>query len=224
MDLEKFIIQFQDYLAPKLDTYEQAIYLYVFRQSRLIGKENVVIGFKSARSRMACGIGEKGKPMSENSAHIKLQSLETKGCLKILSSERTGRRIQLFLPDEISGVIPPPNQERKLSIDEIDFFNVPANRKLILERENHRCFYCFCSLNKDNYVIEHIKSRPDGDNGYRNVVAACRQCNNRKNDSSVEDFLRVLYRDGLLSQQEFESRKLSLKQVCEGKLKPKFVS
>ena len=43
MDLEKFMIQFQDYLAPKLDTYEQAIYLYVFRHSRLIGKEETVI-------------------------------------------------------------------------------------------------------------------------------------------------------------------------------------
>ena len=27
MDLKKFVIEFQDYLAPKLDTYEQAIYL-----------------------------------------------------------------------------------------------------------------------------------------------------------------------------------------------------
>lgn len=65
MDLEKFMIQFQDYLAPKLDTYEQAIYLYIFRHSRLISKEETVIGFKSARKRMACGIGEKGKPMNE---------------------------------------------------------------------------------------------------------------------------------------------------------------
>ena len=39
MDLEKFIIQFHDYLAPKLDTYEQEIYLYIFRRSRLIGKD-----------------------------------------------------------------------------------------------------------------------------------------------------------------------------------------
>ncbi|MBI5150363.1 MAG: hypothetical protein HZA28_06300 [Candidatus Omnitrophica bacterium] len=47
------------------------------------------------------------------------------------------------------------------------------------------------------------------------------QRNNRKNDSSVEDFLRTLYREGFLSQQEFEDRELSLKQVCNGELKPK---
>jgi len=221
MDLKQFMIQFQDYLAPKLDTYEQAIYLYIFRHSRLIGKEEIVIGFKSARTRMACGVGEKGKPMSENSAYKRLSSLETKGCLRILATERAGRRIRLLLPDEIPGVIPVPKEERKLSIEEIDFFNDSANRKLILERENNRCFYCFRILNKDNYVVEHIVSRPDGNNSYRNVVAACRQCNNRKGKLSVEDFIRTLYRDGLLSTQEFDERRIALKQVRKGELKPK---
>lgn len=45
-----FFVQFQDFLAPKLDTYEQAIYLYIFRHSRMLGKPEVVIGFKSART------------------------------------------------------------------------------------------------------------------------------------------------------------------------------
>ena len=58
MDTEKFITDFQDYLAPKLDTYEQALYLYIFRHTRLIGLNEATIGFKSARARIACGIGE----------------------------------------------------------------------------------------------------------------------------------------------------------------------
>ena len=41
MDLQQFIAEFQDYLAPKLDTYDQAIYLYIFRHSRLIGLDEV---------------------------------------------------------------------------------------------------------------------------------------------------------------------------------------
>jgi len=221
MDLEKFIIQFQDYLAPKLDTYEQAIYLYIFRHSRLIGKDEVVIGFKSARSRIACGIGEKGKPMSENSAYRKLKSLEVKECIKVVSSEYKGTRIRLLLPHENAGVISIPNEEQELSLDELDFFNDSINRKLILEREGHRCFYCMRSLSKDNYVVEHIVSRPQGNNSYRNVVAACRQCNNRKGKSSVEDFIRILYRDGLLNAQEFDERQAALKQVRKGEIKPK---
>jgi hypothetical protein len=45
MNIKQFIEQFQDHLAPKLDTYEQAIYLYIFRHSRLLGADEVVIGF-----------------------------------------------------------------------------------------------------------------------------------------------------------------------------------
>src|SRR5262245_61091995 len=82
VDAVQFLEQFQDYLAPRLDTYEQAIYLYVVRHSRLIGKEEVVIGFKSARKSIALGSGQAGRPISETSCYEKLRSLEQKGCLK----------------------------------------------------------------------------------------------------------------------------------------------
>jgi len=53
-------------LAPNLDTYEQAIYLYLLRRhSRLQGADEITVGFKSARRRMAKGIGNKDTPMSE---------------------------------------------------------------------------------------------------------------------------------------------------------------
>ena len=216
----EFVINFQDHLAPKLDTYEQAIYLYIYRHSRLIGKSEVVIGFKSARTRMACGIGEKGKPMSEGTAYAKLASLAEKSCLEILDTERSGRRIRLNLPNEIPGIIPNMTEMSKLSIEEQDFFHVEKNRQRILDRENHQCFYCLRDLNENNYVIEHITSRPDGNNGYRNVVAACRECNNRKGDTPVEDFVRELYRDGFLTAEDHKDRKLKLEQLRKGDIKP----
>jgi hypothetical protein len=187
----------------------------------LLGADEVVIGFKSARARMACGIGEKGRPMSENTAYEKLQSLKSKGCIEIISTERLGRRIRLRLPAEIPGIIPPaPAQALPVSIEEMDFFNVPANRVLILEREEHHCFYCLRALTSENYVIEHVVSRPVGDNSYRNIVAAYRECNNRKNDSSVEDYLRTFYRESFLSAAELQDRLLKLGRLRNGELKP----
>lgn len=91
MDAAEFIVAFQDHLAPKLDMYEQAIYLYAYRHSRLIGQDEVVIGFKSARQKLAFGIGKQGTPPSEHVVYEKLRSLEQKGCLKVLNSERTGK-------------------------------------------------------------------------------------------------------------------------------------
>jgi hypothetical protein len=107
MDLREFIAQFQDHLAPKLDTYEQAIYLYVFRHSRLLGLEQVTLGFKSARSRLARGAGEKGKPMSLCTAYSKLASLQAKGCIDILRTTDAGHELRLHIPSEIAGLITP---------------------------------------------------------------------------------------------------------------------
>ncbi len=220
MDLKTEIENFQDYLAPKLDTYEQAIYLYIFRHSRLQGEQEVTIGFKSARRRTAVGVGEKGTPMSEGTCYRKLRSLELKGCLKIIGTERGGTKIRLNLPSEIQDLIAPDVSNPVLSIEEMDFFVVPKNRLAILRREANKCFYCRRALNASNYVIEHVVSRPNGNNSYQNLVAACVSCNNRKGNSSVDEFLRSLYRDGYLSSGDFEERLLALQSLKSGKLKP----
>ncbi|MEX2167789.1 MAG: HNH endonuclease signature motif containing protein [Pirellulales bacterium] len=220
MDTADFLKQFQDYLAPKLDVYEQSIYLYIFRHSRLIDRQEVVLGFKSARLRMALGVGKVGTPISDNRCYKALRSLERKGCLKTLSTERTGTRIELKLPCEIIGIIPNEIGPVPIDLETMDFFEVLENRQLILERDGKKCFYCIRSLNAENYVIEHVVSRPLGNNGYRNVVAACRNCNNRKGKTTADDFLRTLYRDGYLGSGELEDRVFHLQRLCKGELVP----
>lgn len=107
-----------------------------------------------------------------------------------------------------------------IDLEALGFFAVPENRKLILEREGWRCFYCLAKLDENNNVIEHVVSRPEGDSSYRNVVGACRRCNNRKSDASAEDFLRSLYREGILSGDEFSIRLSLLGKLSTGELKP----
>lgn len=220
MDIKAEIEIFQDRLAPKLDTYEQATYLYIFRHSRLQDKEETVIGFKSARRNIATGIGESGRSISENTIYRKLRGLESKGFLKMLGAERGGTRIRLYLPSEIRGTDALQEGAQILDLEEMDFFVVPENRLAILRREKYKCFYCLSALNTSNYVIEHVSSRPEGNNTYRNLVAACVSCNNRKGDRLVDDFLRGLYRDGYLSSEEFESRLSALQLLRNGELKP----
>jgi hypothetical protein len=220
MDLKTEIENFQDYLAPALDTYEQAIYLYIFRYSRLQGKEEITIGFKSARKKIARGIGEGGSPMSEGTCYKKLRSLESKACLKIIGIEHGGTKIRLNLPSEIQNLVAPDVTDPYLSIEEMDFFVVPKNRLAILRRENYKCFYCHRVLNTSNSVIEHVISRPNGNNTYKNLVAACVSCNNRKGNSAVDEFLRSLYREGYLSSRDFEERLSALQSLKSGQLKP----
>lgn len=219
-DLKQFILDCQDFLAPRLDMYEQAIYLYAFRHSRLIDQDQVVIGFKSARRRMAYGVGAKGTPMADRTAYGKLKSLQAKGCIQIVASERNGTRIRVNLPSEIPGAIPDEVTPTPPNLETMDYFSVTENRSQILEREGHRCFYCICSLDSSNHVIEHVISRPAGDNSYRNVVASCRQCNNRKGASTADDWLRTLYREGYLHAPEFEDRVKQLARLRAGELRP----
>jgi 5-methylcytosine-specific restriction endonuclease McrA len=91
---------------------------------------------------------------------------------------------------------------------------------LILKRENYRCFYTLEKLDEKNFVIDHVVSRPNGDNSYRNVVAASREANNRKGSTAADDFLRRLFRDGFLTASEMEERLLQLGRLKAGELKP----
>jgi hypothetical protein len=220
LDVGQFLREFQDHLVPKLDTYEQVIYLYVFRRGRLEGNLDVVIGFKSSRRKMGFGIGEKGKPMSEGTCYEKLKSLQVKGCLEVVSSDRDGTKVRLKLPSEIPNLIPVKTEPSVLNLEELDFFEMPEYRAAILRRETNLCFYCLRSIDSSNYVIEHIESRPEGNNTYLNVVAACRSCNNRKGSMTAESFLRSLHRSGFLSPEEFELRISALSLLKSGELRP----
>jgi hypothetical protein len=166
---------------------------------------------------MAMEIGENGKPMSEATCYKKLQSLQDKGCLEILDSTRSGTKLRLRLPSEIPGIMP---AAKASASSNFDFFSDAKGRAQIFAREQHRCFYCRRDLDAANRLIEHVRSRPDGDNSYRNVVAAYRACNNRKGEMAASDFIRSLYRSGLLSQEELEDRIKALSQLQEGELKP----
>jgi 5-methylcytosine-specific restriction endonuclease McrA len=89
-----------------------------------------------------------------------------------------------------------------------------------LKRENYKCFYTLKKLDKDNFIAEHVVSRPAGDNSYRNVVAASREANNKKGTTSAEDFLRRLFRENYLSESELQDRMHALAQLKAGLLKP----
>jgi hypothetical protein len=138
----------------------------------------------------------------------------------VLSSERAGTRVEVLLPSEMPGLILSAIEAPEIPLEEQDFFSPPENRKLILDREEWRCFYCLTKLDENNHVIEHVVSRPEGNNSYLNVVAACRRCNNRKDSLLAEDFLRTIYRDGILSGDELANRMSLLTQLRSGQLKP----
>lgn len=215
---ESLIRDFVDRAGPMLDVYEQVIYIYVLRHTLLEGRPEAVIAFKSARQRMARGVGTVNTKMAEGTLSEKLRSLATKGFLEVVQVEHKGTRVRIRTPEDVLG---PAVFDEEASLPLIsDYFTDPNGRQDLLRRESYRCFYCMATLTKDTFVVDHVTSRPSGDNSYTNCVAACRDCNNRKKALSAEDYLRQLFRERRLAVSEFEDRLTALDALRAGALVP----
>jgi len=69
--------------------------------------------------------------------------------------------------------------------------------------------------------LDHVVPRVRfGRNSYRNLVSCCIECNTRKADRPVRDFLRTIYRQGRLTAKELDARLRALKDLAAGKLRP----
>jgi len=154
-------------------------------------------------------------------ARKSLREMHAKGCIRIDERSRRGHVVSVLLPSEIAGIRPETKQAEPLDIETIDFFNNREYMPAIIERENGRCFYCLRQLSSGNCELDHVIPQVNGiDNSYRNIVSTCHECNTTKQGRSGEDFVRGLYRDGLLSQAESKDRLAALESLRAGELMP----
>ena len=64
-------------------------------------------------------------------------------------------------------------------------------RTAVLQRDGNKCVYCGKSGRNQTLELDHVVPRSgDGRNRHDNLVAACRQCNSRKGNQPLEQFLR----------------------------------
>jgi len=206
--------QIEDRLFPGLglDVWERVVYWHLFTRTRVEGGDNVVVGLDSLAV---------GTAMSTTKLRETLRSLQRKGCITIDERSRLGHSVRVLLPDDIPGLPVSGTPAEPLDIETVDFC---ASRQFVgplLQREENRCFYCLAALMADSTVLDHVVAQVNGgDNSYRNVVASCHTCNARKQAASPDDFLRMLYRDGLLSQTDLQHLLERLAHLQAGQLVP----
>lgn len=196
-----------------LDVYEKSLYYHLFRQTRLIGKTDTLFKITSSKTNVG---------LTESTARERLRQLRDKGCIEIVDTRRDGILVSVRTPREIEGcVVTKSTKAEEIDIDALDFYKDISLRPLILNRENSLCFYCLKRLTLDDFAIDHLIPQVEGgDNTYRNVVAACHECNSAKRDASPDDYLRSLYRHGVLSSEELEDRLATVESLRRGQLKP----
>lgn len=77
-------------------------------------------------------------------------------------------------------------------------------------------------MTKENCALDHVvPAVKGGDNSYRNIVVSSQEINAPKQDQDAEDFLRLLFRKGMLSHSNIEDRIEAFQLLKTGQLAPK---
>ena len=195
----------------KLDASERSLYYHLARHTRAEGKESALFSVAGLAKRLGMG---------EPTVRGRIRSMVKKGCIKVEERSKDGHHIRVLLPDEIQGVPSNDVREDPVGVEAMDFYSDRRWAGALLKREDSRCFYCLREL-RSNWVLDHVVPAVNGrNNSYRNVVACCHECNAAKQASSAEDFLRGLYRRGLLGSPELEARIVALELLKSGRLAP----
>ena len=204
----------EDLLAPSLglDPWERVVYYHLFRHTRLKGRPSGLF---------AVGPLSKTLPISDFKVREVLRSLHSKGCLRIEDRSRNGHQIYVLLPSEIPGLARASTEGRALDVALLDFFSGRRYVGALLARENGACFYCLHTLTVETCELDHLVPQAEKlDNSFRNVVVSCHNCNKAKGSLLAPDFVRKLYRSGVLNEEELQDRLAAIEAVQSGVLVP----
>lgn len=212
-DWQSIYKDIEDRLAPQLDldTWERTTYYHLLRHTRLEGKGSALFS-----------IGPLSKiiPLSDFKVRDILRSLDRKGCTKNLVT-RKGYEVTVYLPSEIAGLTYGAKTAAPIDIESIDFFTGRAYIGPLLEREGDSCFYCLANVTEDNCELDHVVPKSViEDNSFRNIVVSCHSCNRKKGGQNAQEYLRAIYRQGLLGDEELRLRLHAIERLQSGALVP----
>ena len=191
---------------------EARLYYHLLRHSRFAGEHDALISVAQIAEVLNC---------SKNTVKPRLRTLQDKKVIEVLNTGWAGTRINVFLPREIPNAVPEEIELEVSDIEAIDFYKDTKYRSAIFEREQGLCFYCRRVLTNGDSGLDHAEPQvAKGTNSYRNVVAACHCCNSSKGDATGDEFLRKLYRRGILGVVELEERLAEMAKLKEGLLRP----
>ncbi|MGA3038168.1 MAG: HNH endonuclease signature motif containing protein [Vulcanimicrobiaceae bacterium] len=204
--------QIEDKLFPQLalDVHERVMYYFVFRHTVVIEQPEM---------RMSIPQIAAATDMSDTKARETVRSLAKKGCIKN-EVGKDGYRVEIVLPAVLVDVVDRAPAEEIIDIETIDFYTGRRYVVPLLERQDNKCFYCRKEVTANVCVLDHVKPLAHGgDNSFRNIVASCHECNSLKKDAEATDFMRTLYRRGILNQDDLFGRIMILDDLREGRLR-----
>jgi hypothetical protein len=202
----------EDRLFPilDLDVWERCLYYHLLRHTRVLGVGSVSVGLVTIA---------RANGMSEDKARRALRSMSKKGCIQIEDRNRNGHVVRVLLPTEIERLQRETAVPAAVDLEKIDFFADRRYVPAILDRDGNECFYCGRAVTMETVVLDHVIAEASGGSGsHRNIVAACHECNSIKQAAPADEYLRQLYRKGVLSQADLAARLERLTALQDGRL------
>ena len=193
VDTDTIIKQFVDYLMPQLTPHEASLYIFLLRRSWLdLGESKVRIGQRT----IAQLYGRGPKMAVPSRAHIlrQVKALQQKGCLRISDTNRDGTLYEVVLPKSVPSVVEKLQIKAQPLVEE-DFYNDPAKRTIVYERDHWLCFYCGERVTQENVTLDHyLPVSKGGSNAKDNLKTACLVCNSIKSGKTYEEAIPYLYK------------------------------
>lgn len=207
------------YLSRLLKVRGFVIYLLLFKRAYfVIGNRNISIRLSELGQNL---LSDLGKPMSHETVKSGINDLLKLKIIEKFKELKPGQinEYVVKLPSELREVQEmitkdkiQANQPYDNSRD--DFYTDKIKRIIILKRDEYQCFYCKCSLQQDNFYLDHL--HPQSSGGYNwqsNLVSSCKSCNTKKNATNAGDFLLENYRKSLMNQNEYLEQKSKLDKL-----------
>jgi len=200
--------------AKKIGAYGRLIYCAILAKAASQGTSSLAMRSKELADATS---------LSQNTVKRHIRELSKASLLTIEDLSHSG--FHITLSDLKSIVESLPNQDQALQsdvdIEGLDFFAGRKYVRQLLARQNGRCIYTLKPLTEDTSHLDHlVSSLKGGDNSYRNIVACTFEANTRKGSGSAADFLRLMFREALLSEEEFKLQLQLIDDIATGVVRP----
>lgn len=218
LSLEDFVREFDyatKYLSRLLKVRPFVMYLLLFKRAYFEeGKRTISVKLSELGENLLSDIG---KPMSHDVVKRGVNDLVRLNIV-IRTPSRPGQvnEYEIRLPSEIREVQEmiqvDSAQDKDISDTRFDdYYTDPQRRLEILKRDGYKCFYCLREVQRDTFYLDHLEPRTAGGRNWQsNLVCSCKSCNTKKNATDAAAFLREVYRQDLLTQDEFMTQKEKL--------------
>lgn len=197
LELPSIVSAIVEHLHPALTPYEIALYWYLFNKSIVATGDQYARASTRGMSDIAQSSSGQSSSISYGAIKKTVDGLVSKGVLSVAGdTNREGTLYRVSIPEEIElcqehmrssaeSEAPSVNIE-----NELDFYNIPENRKKVFERDAYQCHYCSKQLTRFSATLDHIQPVSEGgDNSYQNLVTACLHCNSERGAKPIMEFV-----------------------------------